>query len=340
MTTLEFVDVTVRYGRGPTAMTAVEQVSLAVPRGSVVGLVGESGSGKSTLGRAAVGLAPVSGGQVLLGGRPVPTRGRRRPVQMIFQDPSGALDPRMSVGASIGEAIRERTDRRARVAELLEQVHLEPSVASRLPGSLSGGQRQRVAVARALAARPEVIIADEITSALDVSVQGAVLNLVKEVCGDLGLSMLFISHNLSVVRYVSDVIAVMYMGRIVESAPTEQLMSDPQHPYTQMLLGSTLSVGDTLLEESSAPEPVRFAEPADPHHVPAGCRFHPRCPVGPLVLDRPACLTDDPVDGADGRRHRAACHFARPVGIPDLVRDPTTSLSPVPGSAPPSERNR
>lgn len=327
MTSLEFVDVTVRYGQGSSAMTAVQDVSLEVPRGTVVGLVGESGSGKSTLGRTAVGLAPLAGGKVLLDGRPVPTRGRRRPVQMIFQDPSGALDPRMSVGASIAEALPERRGRRARVVELLEQVHLESSVAERLPGSLSGGQRQRVAVARALGARPEVVVADEITSALDVSVQGAVLNLVKEVCRDLGLGMLFISHNLAVVRHVSDMVAVMYMGQLVEVAPAEQLVDDPQHPYTRMLLDSTLSVGDSLQEEFGGPEAVRFAEPADPHHVPAGCQFHPRCPVGPLVLDRPVCLTDDPVEGAAGRAHQAACHFAPPLEVSADATDPPSSSS-------------
>jgi peptide/nickel transport system ATP-binding protein len=320
MTVLEFVDVTVRYGHGPAAMTALDDVSLTIPDQSIVGLVGESGSGKSTLGRAAVGLAPVSAGQVLLDGKPVPLRGRRRPVQMIFQDPAGALNPRMSVGASIAEALPSRRGQRAEVARLLEQVHLEPSVAERLPGTLSGGQRQRVVGARALAARPEVVIADEITSALDVSVQGAVLNLVREVCRDLGISMLFISHNLSVVRYVSDAIAVMYLGQVVEAAPTAQLVTEAQHPYTRRLLRSTLTIGTTLSAESEEPEPVRFAEPADPHHLPTGCRFHPRCPVGPLVLDRPVCLTDDPVAGAERRHHRAACHFAG-IDDVDLTKD-------------------
>lgn len=336
MTTLEFRNVTVRYGRGASAMNAVQGVSLAIPAGTVVGLVGESGSGKSTLGRSAVGLAPVTRGEVLLGGQPAPTRGRHRPVQMIFQDPSGALNPRMSVGASIAEAIPERSGRRARVAELLEQVHLEPSVSTRLPSSLSGGQRQRVAVARALATRPSVIIADEITSALDVSVQGAVLNLVKEVTRDVGISMLFISHNLSVVRHVSDLIAVMYMGQIVELAPAEELLADPQHPYTRRLLSSTLSVGDTLRDDSLVPEQVRLAEPADPHHVPAGCSFHPRCPVGPLVLDRPTCLTVDPVDGATDRPHRAACHFP---GAPELLVASSAPALDAPPADPPPERN-
>ena len=214
MSALEFDAVRVRYGK----LTAVDGVSLTVPSGQVVGLVGESGSGKSTLARAAVGLAPVSGGRVRLGGVDVRKLPRRRPLQMVFQDPYSSLDPRMAIGESITEAMPRDTSRGARrdeVTRLLELVQLDPERAAMLPGQLSGGQRQRVALARALAGQPRVLIADEITSALDVSVQGAVLNLVRDVQRRLALSMLFISHNLAVVRYVSDVVAVMYLGRIV-----------------------------------------------------------------------------------------------------------------------------
>ena len=236
MTGLSFEDVTVRYGD----TLAVDGVSLTVPPGQVVGLVGESGSGKSTLARAAVGLAPYDG-RILLGGEPVPTRGRRRPLQMVFQDPYSSLDPRMSIGESVAEAMPRgisRAERRAEVARFLELVHLDPARASARPSELSGGQRQRVALARALAGRPEVVIADEITSALDVSIQGAVLNLVRELQAELGLSMLFISHNLAVVRYVATHVAVMRHGRIVEQGPTSQVLAAPDHDYTRELLAA------------------------------------------------------------------------------------------------------
>jgi peptide/nickel transport system ATP-binding protein len=241
---LSFEDVVVRFGR----TTAVDGVSLVVPAGRVVGLVGGSGSGKSTLARAAVGLTALHAGRILLDGEPVPTRGRHRPLQMVFQDPYSSLDPRMTVGESVSEAIppgtlpprgaARRAARRAEVARLLELVHLEPTRAGARPAELSGGQRQRVALARALAGRPRVVVADEITSALDVSIQGAVLNLVRELQRQLGLSMLFISHNLAVVRYVASHVAVMHDGRIVEQGPTAQVLADPVHDYTRELLAA------------------------------------------------------------------------------------------------------
>lgn len=237
MSGLRFDDVTVRYGKN----TAVDGVSLDVPAGQVVGLVGESGSGKSTLARAAVGLAPLHGGSITLDGRPVPMRGRRRPLQMVFQDPYASLDPRMTIGESIAEAMppgQSRAERRAEVERLLGLVHLDPASSRAHPARLSGGQRQRVALARALAGRPEVVIADEITSALDVSIQGAVLNLVRELQRELGLSMLFISHNLAVVRYVASHVAVMHNGRIVEQGPTAQVLADPADDYTRELLAA------------------------------------------------------------------------------------------------------
>ncbi|MFD5226071.1 ABC transporter ATP-binding protein [Microbacterium sp. NPDC058342] len=240
MSALSIQDLVVRYGHGSNAMVAVDGVSLTVPRGEVVGLVGESGSGKSTVARAIVGLAPVASGSILLDGAPVPRRGRR-PVQMVFQDPQSSLDPRMSIARSIAESFGPeipRAGRAAEVARLLELVHLDPARAAARPGELSGGQRQRVAIARALAARPDVIVADEITSALDVSVQGAVLNLVRELQRELGLSMLFISHNLAVVRYVASTVAVMRGGRIVEQGPVEQILEHPEHPYTRELLAA------------------------------------------------------------------------------------------------------
>jgi peptide/nickel transport system ATP-binding protein len=260
MSELRFDGVTVRFG----ALTAVDEVSLTVPSGQVVGLVGESGSGKSTLARAAVGLTTPSSGQILLDGVPLRHRpGQRRPLQMVFQDPYSSLDPRMTIGDTIAEAIprsrassvaeaaprtggssvidaarRSSVDRRAEVARLLELVGLDAERADAYPGALSGGQRQRVAIARALAGQPDVIIADEITSALDVSIQGTVLNLVRSLQRELKLSMLFISHNLAVVRYVSDLIAVMYLGRIVEFGPAHEVLGNPRHDYTRELLAA------------------------------------------------------------------------------------------------------
>ncbi|MRJ78319.1 ATP-binding cassette domain-containing protein [Aeromicrobium sp. SMF47] len=237
MSELRFEDVTVRYG----GTTAVDGVSLVVPSGAIVGLVGESGSGKSTLARAAVGLAPVESGRILLDGEPVPVRGRRRPVQMIFQDPFSSLDPRMSIGESVAEAVPRgvgRRERRAEVARLLDLVHIGAVRSDARPSEMSGGQRQRVALARALAARPAVVVADEITSALDVSIQGTVLNLVRELQAELGLSILFISHNLAVVRYVAAQVAVMHRGTIVEQGPTDRVLATPSHDYTRDLLAA------------------------------------------------------------------------------------------------------
>jgi peptide/nickel transport system ATP-binding protein len=320
MRELTFDDVSVRFGSRRHGMTAVNAVDLTIPAGQIVGLVGESGSGKTTLARAAVGLTPVTAGRILLDGQPVRHRaGRsaRRPLQMVFQDPSSSLDPRMTVGESIAEAMprtgpRSRAARSAETASLLELVELAADSARKYPGQLSGGQRQRVALARALAGQPDVIIADEITSALDVSIQGTVLNLVRDLHQRLQLSMLFISHNLAVVRYVSDVIAVMYLGRIVECGPADDVLRDPQHPYTRELLAAAPRRDDSafgLAGPDDAPQTVADSEPADAHQPPSGCSFHPRCPVGPLVrADREICRQAEPT--AAGHLHGAACHFA------------------------------
>jgi peptide/nickel transport system ATP-binding protein len=231
---LAFTDVIVRYGH----FTAVAGVSLSVPRGQVVGLAGESGSGKTTLAKAALGLAPVASGSVTLGGRPIRRRGEAGRLQLVFQDPYASLDPRMRVLETIAEALPRGVDRVAETTRLLDLVRLPEATASAFPSLLSGGERQRVAIARALASRPQVLIADEITSALDVSTQGAILNLVRDLKTRLGLTMLFISHNLAVLRYVADRIAVMRSGRLVEEGPTHELLAGPRHPYTQELLAA------------------------------------------------------------------------------------------------------
>jgi peptide/nickel transport system ATP-binding protein len=256
MSVLEVRNLTVRYGLGAAAVTAVDDVSLRVDAASVVGIVGESGSGKSTLAKAIVGLAPISSGEIVwdgtvIGAHRTPHRRRaaqlRRKVQFVFQDPYASLDPRMSIGASIAEGVAANRDiaRSARAGEvhrLLETVGLDPVLARRRPRQLSGGQRQRVAIARALAARPELLIADEVTSALDVSVQGAILNLLRDVQRETSVGILFISHNLAVMRYLADSIAVMYRGRLVESGPAEQVCDAPSHEYTQRLLAAVPSI--------------------------------------------------------------------------------------------------
>ncbi|WEK60729.1 MAG: ATP-binding cassette domain-containing protein [Candidatus Microbacterium colombiense] len=250
MNALEIDGLTVRYGRA----VVVDDVSIVVRPGRTVGLVGESGSGKSTIAGAAVGLVQPAAGSIRVDGVSAVGRGRaardaRRRMQLVFQDPFSALDPRMSVGESIAEALRAtgrswtRAERIARTRELLALVHLDPDRAGERPGAFSGGQRQRITIARALAGEPSVLIADEVTSALDVSVQGAILNLLRELQERLGLSILFISHNLAVVRYISDEVYVMRHGRIVESGPTEHLLAAPEAEYTRDLLDAVPVLG-------------------------------------------------------------------------------------------------
>jgi peptide/nickel transport system ATP-binding protein len=313
MSELRFEGVSVVNGRRRRAVRAVDGVDLVVPEGHVVGLVGESGSGKSTLARAAAGLVRTAGGRITLAGSALvggPGHRSRQDLQVVFQDPYSSLDPRMTVGESLGEVCPRGTGRgparRAEVSRLLDLVGLGEDCVHALPEELSGGQRQRVALARALAPRPRVVLADEITSALDVSVQGAVLNVVRDLNRRLGVGMLFISHNLAVVRYVSDSVAVMYAGRIVEQGPADRIFADPQHPYTRALLAAV--PGGEAREAAVLPG----TEPFDPHRPPPGCRFHPRCPIGPAALpERHGCRTRDPFDEASLREHRAACHYAR-----------------------------
>ncbi|WP_104062349.1 ABC transporter ATP-binding protein [Arthrobacter sp. 4R501] len=268
MSELEFRNVTVRFGRGRNAFTAVDNVSFAVPAGRIVGLVGESGSGKSTVARVAVGLCEPVAGSILLGGEEIShARGAaarlRRTVQMVFQDPYACLDPRRTIGQSLAEALETaalrsrarltRSQSKERIAGLLQAVKLPPERAQDLPDTLSGGQRQRVALARVLAAEPQVILADEITSALDVSVQGSVLNLLKALQGQMGFSMLFISHNLAVVRYLCDDVVVMKSGLIVEQGSSGKVLNNPSSDYTQQLLAAVPQIGRPLFESTQEP---------------------------------------------------------------------------------------
>jgi peptide/nickel transport system ATP-binding protein len=323
MNSLSVSDLTVRYGD----LTAVEAVSLAVEPGAVMGIVGESGSGKSTLARAIVGLAKCSGGNVEVGGIDVQHLSRKqraltmRRVQMVFQDPKSALDPRFTVEQCISEAFlgghsrKGSINRKERVRQLLEQVSLDPAVARSKPTLLSGGQRQRVAIARALGAEPEVLIADEVTASLDVSVQAVILNLLRNIQREAGLSMLFITHNLAVVRYMADEIAVMFQGRIIEAGPTDEVISNPQHPYTRALLEAVPRPGRRL---SSSQENNDNVSAPDRSDTSGGCKYRAVCSIGPTVRpDREVCVTTDPIDVAAGKRNHAHCHFAE-VALPRL----------------------
>jgi oligopeptide/dipeptide ABC transporter ATP-binding protein len=317
---------------------AVDDVSLVIERGKTLGLVGETGSGKSTLARCVAGLIPVTSGKVILNGTDITRLSRsamrplRREVQMIFQDPYSSLNPRRRVGSIIGDpfAIHKTAtgaERKRKVQELMERVGLNPEHFNRFPAEFSGGQRQRIGVARALALRPKLIICDEPVSALDVSIQAQVLNLLSDLQQEFGLSYLFIAHDLEVVRHVSDKVAVMYLGRIGEAAPAEELYDRPRHPYTVALLAAapaadpdTAAARHRIILTGDVPSPI------DP---PSGCRFHPRCPKAQEICARvePPLVRDNltaqpPADGqsagdagqaaADvpgGWAHVTACHF-------------------------------
>jgi peptide/nickel transport system ATP-binding protein len=295
---------------------ALDGVDLHVPSGSTVGLVGESGSGKSTLARTIVHLARPSGGRILLDGAEVThARGERlrtlrRRTQMVFQDPAASLDPRMTAMSSVSEAVMTQRPLRGRelsgeVMRLFDLVGLTEDIAARYPHEVSGGQRQRIAIARALAVRPDILILDEVTSALDVSVQATILNLLRSLQARLGLTYLFISHNLATVRYMSDRIAVMYLGRIVEEAPADAFFARPRHPYARLLIDAVPRAGAPLAAPST------IGEPPDPRSPPSGCRFHPRCPIGPAAFpERGICSTQDPQPLLRNPALHAACHYA------------------------------
>lgn len=279
--------------KGGGELKALDGVSLAVGGGETHALVGESGCGKSTLARLLLKLELPTGGAVTLDGKDLRELDRkeeaayRRKVQMIFQDPYGSLNPRMKVGDIVGEplAIHDlspKAERPERVRELLARVGLNPEAAGRYPRQFSGGQRQRIGIARALAVDPRIIVADEPVSALDVSVQAQVLNLLADIKRERGLSLLFIGHDLRVVRAISDRVSVMYLGKIVESAPVEEFFLNPRHPYSRMLLASVPEPDPCKRSDSVPPS----GDPPSPVNRPRGCAFHPRCPLAASICEK------------------------------------------------------
>ena len=306
---------------------AVDGVTFEIRKGETLGLVGESGCGKSTTGRALIRLRDVTDGTVRFDGidlgtlKSEPLRKMRRRMQIIFQDPYGSLDPRMTVGSIISEPIDTHrlasgSARRERVADLLRIVGLDPKYVSRYPHEFSGGQRQRIGVARALAVEPEFIVCDEPISALDVSIQAQVLNLLTDLREQLGLTYLFIAHDLSVVKHISDRVAVMYLGKIVEIGPPDMMYANPGHPYTRALL-SAVPVPDPVLERKRK-RVILTGDVPSPVNPPEGCRFHTRCWLYERLGKPEQCRTIDPPILTLQGDHGAACHFAEQAQATDV----------------------
>ena len=300
------------FSRVSGILKAVDGVSFSIERGKTFGLVGESGCGKTTLARCVIRLIEPTAGEIQVRGEnilnltPSEMRSRRRQMQMIFQDPYGSLNPRMTVEKIIEEPlvihkIGNRENRASQVAQLLNMVGLDPAHKQRYPHEFSGGQRQRIGIARALALRPDLIIADEPVSALDVSVQAQILNLLKDLQEKLRLTFLFIAHDLSIVQHFSDQIGVMYLGKIVELASSTEIFQQPLHPYTKLLLNS-VPIPDPSARRKKE---ILKGEVPSPVDLPQGCRFHPRCPVAVTQ-----CKTEEPKLREIHPGHRVACHVA------------------------------
>ncbi len=308
---LEAEELSVTFVSGGRPLHAVDRVDLATYAGEAVAVVGESGSGKTTLAMAMMRARRPTSGRIRFHGTDItdlPEKslsGFRREVQMVFQDPYSSLDPTMSIADILGEPLRahgerSRASRRERASALLQDVGLDVSALDRRPGQFSGGQRQRIAIARALALGPSVLVADEPVSALDVSVQAQIVNLLRDLQAERDIALLLISHDLPLVHHLADRVVVMYLGRVVEESPSDDLLTSPQHPYTAALLSAAPALGRTDRTERI----VLSGSPPSAMSRPPGCAFHPRCPIA-----RPRCATDSPPLAPIGAGRRVACHY-------------------------------